>query len=822
MDEAGSGSSIVVTGLGLNTSIGNDVNSFWNSIKNGKSGIKEVQGMELEACNAKIGAQIDTFSKEYEELLAGNWNDRGLQLTLSALKQAVEHCRYNFDAELIDKKKVGVVIGTCSGGVYSGQKWIWNYVHNGVQHADPQDVLQYYYNTVSEMVSCVLEAKGPVMTISTACSSSNNAIGLASDLIASGKADMMFVGGYDPLTETVYHGFNSVDALDLNPCKPYSADRKGLTLGEGAGIIVLERKEHAMKRKVSMLGQVLGYGLAADGYHPTAPHPEGKGAARATTIALRHANITPTDVDYINGHGTGTTLNDVSETNAIIAALGDEAFQIPVSSTKAMTGHTLGASGVIEGIATLCSMNDGYLPPTIGLHKQDPQLPLDYVPNDCRAKEVNIAISNSFAFGGNNAVVIFGKPEIHRENKQSNHNIVITGIGGVTPSGSIQQHFWKSLMNPSDFTTDINTDKGKIYGTRKVGKINIKEVEQHFNRKEVRRLDRSGIISLFSVQQALEQAGIEMGKVNSERIGIVSGHAFSAFEHFIELYRPVLEKGQRVRPSVFPNSVYNGTAGYIAAQFQLLGPTSTFSGNQASSAMGLVQAYELLRKGDADVMVVLGSDAISDEFLDALSCTGVLSNEMPRPFDKDRKGVLASEAGVALILETEEHAKSRGANILARLSDYAIHSDAKIPNSQMENPDGIFNAMHDLTRSIPNEKPDYIFTSAAGSMDDRVEALAIQALFGEDFNHFTAIKSAIGETWGASSLLNVAASILSMKHGAVPATHHFIHPEQDIKVTPILDAKTDPSIHHTLVNSVNSGGTNFSFLIESYHENKEN
>ncbi|GFN32239.1 hypothetical protein PCURB6_24990 [Paenibacillus curdlanolyticus] len=571
---------VVVTGMGIVSAIGGDVDSFWEAIASGKSGITNVEHiLALDHCKSKLGAPILSFD-DTGLLLEQGYDDRGIRLTLAALEQATAQSRYR--ESLIDSDRVGVVIGTCAGGVGSGQRWLQQQ-HGGGHDPEPRLLRMYDYNTAAEVVSHVLNARGPVMTVSTACASSNNAIGVGWDWIREGKADIVFVGGYDSLLETVYSGFHSVDALDSSPCRPYSADRGGLSLGEGAAFLVLESRKSARRRNAAIKAAVLGYGLAADGYHPTAPHPEGAGAARAIRTALRNAGLEPGHIDYINGHGTGTLQNDQSETNAIMSVFGSDASRVPVSSTKAATGHTLGASGVIEGIATICAMEHRFIPPTVGLSNPDARLPLNFVGCEGRSADIRYALSHSFAFGGNNAVVVFAHPDAELPSQAvRQQSVVVTGIGIVTHAGVGKTNFWHTLTSKEEQTNhtkqlhlsiseDIETD-----------------ISQSFDRKDIRRMDRNTLFMLYGVLDALRDAllPIETDCARPQTIGIMTGHAHSVFEHFTELYRPMLEPDVRVRPSVFPNSVYNGAAGYIASHFQLLGPASTINGGGCQHGAG--------------------------------------------------------------------------------------------------------------------------------------------------------------------------------------------------------------------------------------------
>jgi len=260
---------------------------------------------------------------------------------------------------------------------------------------------------VTDVVARRLDVRGPRTTIMTACSSSATAIGYAADRVRLGHVDVALAGGAEGLCRLTYAGFSSLRATSPEPCRPFDAERKGLSLGEGAAILVLESYEHARARGAEILALVAGYGVSADAYHMTAPHPEGDGAARAMRAALADAGLDPSQVDYVNAHGTGTTHNDAAESAAVRRVLGAHAERTPLSSIKSMLGHTLGAAGAIEAVASVLAIARGFIPPTVNLRTPDPAFGLDYVPNTARNQPVSVVLSNSFAFGGNNTTLAF-------------------------------------------------------------------------------------------------------------------------------------------------------------------------------------------------------------------------------------------------------------------------------------------------------------------------------------------------------------------------------------------------------------------------------
>src|SRR5262249_51043850 len=305
---------------------------------------------------------------------------RGMEFSMRAAEEAMERCGVGVGP--VPPERWGVVIGTCNAGLLAGEEWYARRKRG--EQPDPRLVLLVEPQAFSEALASAFEIKGPVLSVDTACAASANAIGYAAELIREGHADAMLTGGADAFSDILIAGFNSLESLSPEPAAPYSIDRKGLSLGEGAGVLILMEADVAAELGAPVLAEVIGYGLSADGYHPTAPHPEGRGASRAIQTALRQAGVQPRAVDYVNNHGTGTAKNDTAETAATKVGLGDAAYHVAVSSTKSMIGHLLGGAGAAEAIVTVKAIENQVAPPTANFTEPDPECDLDYVPNEAR------------------------------------------------------------------------------------------------------------------------------------------------------------------------------------------------------------------------------------------------------------------------------------------------------------------------------------------------------------------------------------------------------------------------------------------------------
>lgn len=408
---------VVVTGMGAITPIGNDVKTFWGNIKIGKCGIEFIQAFDTSEFKIKIAAEVKDFNpRDVLDFKTVKRMDRFTQMGMAAAIEAVNDAGIN-NAQDNGKNDWGIILGTGIGGFLSIEKENKKILEKGPGRVSPFFIPMAICNIAAANIAIKFGIKGICDTIITACASGTSSIGSAFRILQQGQADLMLAGGSEAaITPLALAGFTSMGALasnnePKNASIPFDARRDGFVMGEGAGIIVLETLEHAKKRNAKIYAEVRGYGATCDAYHITAPAPGGEGGARAMQMAINDAEIKKEQVSYINAHGTSTPYNDRCETEAIKSVFGQKAYDIPVSSTKSMTGHMLGASGAVEAIICIKAMLEGFIPPTIGLKKQSPECDLDYVPLRGRNKELEYTLSNSFGFGGQNASLLIRKWE---------------------------------------------------------------------------------------------------------------------------------------------------------------------------------------------------------------------------------------------------------------------------------------------------------------------------------------------------------------------------------------------------------------------------
>lgn len=403
---------VVITVLGAITPLGNDVDTFWDSLKKGKNGIDIIDRFDVEKFTSKMAGLVRDFDPtDYIDRKEARRMDRFTQFAVAASRAAMENA--DLDSKKIDAERFGVIMGTGIGGLETLEHQTNILLTKGPNRVSPFFVPMMIANMAAGQVSIAVGAKGINTTVVTACASSTNAIGEAFKAIRFGDADVILTGGCEAtITPLALAGFCSMKALSTRnedpktASRPFDAHRDGFVMGEGAGILIMESYDHAVKRGANILAEVVGYGSTADAYHITAPAPDGEGGARAMKEAIRYAGIEPTMIDYINAHGTSTPYNDKYETEAIKTVFGDHAYKLKISSTKSMTGHLLGAAGGIEAIAVVKMLQEQYIAPTINYTTPDPECDLDYVPNVGSKADIEFALSNSFGFGGQNASII--------------------------------------------------------------------------------------------------------------------------------------------------------------------------------------------------------------------------------------------------------------------------------------------------------------------------------------------------------------------------------------------------------------------------------
>ncbi|MDT8976796.1 beta-ketoacyl-ACP synthase II [Paenibacillus sp. chi10] len=407
---------VVVTGMGVVTALGSDIETFWNNLLEGKSGVSHIEAFDVTDYPTQIAASVKDFNPEdFMDKKETRRMDRFVQFAVAASKNALEDAKLDV-REQTNPDRVGVIVGSGIGGLGTWEDQHTILMEKGVKRVSPFFIPMMIANMASGQVSITVGARGPNTAAVSACATGTHSIGDAYKIIQRGDADVMICGGAEATIRPIgMAGFCAMRAMSTRndeperASRPFDVDRDGFVMGEGAGVLVLESLEHALARGARIYGEVAGYGMSGDAHHMTEPDPTG--AALCMTRALADGELAPEQIDYINAHGTSTPVGDRSETKAIKSALGDHAYKTAVNSTKSMTGHLLGAAGGVEAVICSLVLQHGMIPPTINLENQDPECDLDYVPNVARKADVQVAMSNSFGFGGHNATIVLKKYE---------------------------------------------------------------------------------------------------------------------------------------------------------------------------------------------------------------------------------------------------------------------------------------------------------------------------------------------------------------------------------------------------------------------------
>ncbi|MDO0937276.1 beta-ketoacyl-[acyl-carrier-protein] synthase family protein [Streptomyces sp. DG2A-72] len=742
---------VVVVAVGAVTAQGDGADELWAGVRSGRTAIGPVRGLPMDGYLTGIGGEVSESRRpayDYLAAIGGTDREPALDFALAAAEEALAAAG---PLDAVPADRWGVAYGTCNGGLRSAEKLLRR-TRDGASGADDaRHFLLVPPHAAAEALSSAFGFKGPALSVNTACASGAHALAHAVETIRAGRADAMLVGGSDAFTETAFAGFTSLESLSVRPAAPYSKDRDGLSLGEGSGMLVLVEESLARAAGAPILAEILGYGLSADGYHATAPHPEGEGAARAIRGALRTAGLAAEDVGYINGHGTGTPKNDSAESNAVRAALGEAAEKTTLSSTKSMIGHLLGAAGAVEAIVTVLALREQTAPPTANFTELDPKCGLDAVPVTGRPLAMDAALSNNFAFAGANACVAFARPGNPFDEPPAplDEKVVVTGFGVISAAGSSAGELWETWTS------------GRALGAEEAG-LRVARADfdpaGHITPRERRRMDRLGQLAVAATRSALAHAGL----TPDERVGVVLGTGLGPMRSTEEFLLPVLDGDpSHASPAVFPNTVYNAAAGQVAMVVGTKGPTSTATAGHAAGASALTIAHDLLRRGHADAIVVPAAEDLSP---------GVLAAYRDLPLFSGRPGraYTLAEGGIALVLERESTARARGARILAEFAGHATASDAVGVGRWDAHGAGVDRAMRGALRQsgVRAEELTGIWANAAGiTVADAPEARATGRLAAEADCPVHTPKRTLGEPVGAGAQLSAVLALTGWGSG---------------------------------------------------------
>ncbi|GAA1980542.1 hypothetical protein GCM10009799_02080 [Nocardiopsis rhodophaea] len=743
--------SIVLTGLGLITGAGDDVEKNWSSIVAGASGIRTNRLFDTGELLTDWAGMVT--SPQAPEL------DRCYSLAATAIREALRTS--GLDLAAVDRGRVAVVVGSSLGAMPTLED-----VHRDLVHGRGLDVRRAAASQlpcVGDYIAAEFDLRGPRVVLSNACAASAVALGYAAELLWKGDADYVVCGGVDPLASLSAYGFSALGALDPEPCSPMSAST-GLTLGEGAGFMVVESADRAAERGAHALAELSGYGLSCDGYHQTAPDPSGKGACAAMAQALATAGLGPEEVDYLNLHGTGTPANDASEPKALKLLFGPSIP--PASSTKSMLGHTLGAAGAVEAVVSTLAIDRGTLPPTVNTRGADSPFGLDIVPGVGRAGGPDVVLSNSFAFGGNNASVVLnrpGRPSPSPRRTAPVRGVVVTGASGLAGAAASTAELAAALAEGRPCFDGVEYVEG--IGEVPVGRVDVTAATGKLNPSRARRMDPLSRLATAAVADLYARHGTP-SRAEAEATGIVFATGYGPVTSVLRFHEGVLRQGiTGANPSLFANTVVNAAAGHVAMLHRYRGYTATIANGGTSSILALQLAARVIARGAAERIMVVVADEFPEQ---ALATQARLPGyaRSARVAPGGRTGMVLSEGAAAILLESEEAAAARSADVLARVAGFgAAGEPAGI--GRIGRDGGAWARALRAAMAEAGASPEGIGTvvSAASGygLVDLAQARALE-LAGLADSPVVAPKAHLGETYGSAGALGLVAAL----SGAAP------------------------------------------------------
>ena len=706
---------VVITGLGVICAIGRDPEEFWLRLTSGEGGIQLIRDPAFASFEEQYAGQVPNewilaqLTADEAEL------DRTAQLAMVAARQALRQA--GLDLPVAGTDRFGVVLGKCQ--------------------ATPDAASRYQpMHRTADIVGDRLGAYGPRILVSTACAAGGNAVGLARDKILAGEADMVLAGGVDPLLFGTYAGFAGLHALSAGVCAPYSRS-DGLNLGEGAAFVLVEPLERALARGVEPLAEVAGYGLSADAYHATAPDPTGRGGASAVRRALADAGVSIEDVDYVNGHGTGTPANDTMEAKVMRVVFGERAGQVPTSSIKSFLGHTLGAAGAVETVASVLALRHDTAPPTIGFDTEAiARQGLDFVPNTARQMPIDVVVCNNYAFGGNNASLVLTTPGLPRTGRDAAFDpepVVITGLGPVTGLG----------VGISEITEAIGT------GRLAVGQGPDLTSRTFAPRAVWRHMNHLSRMAIAASRLAWEDAALKLPRTALNDVGVVFATAAGSVESTDDFDESVAADPGKPSALSFSNVVLNATGGAVCQALGLRGPTTTICNGGASASIALDCAVEMIRAGKAEVVLVVAAD-------ETVRPAGEESTASP--YDVSRGASVPGSAAVALVVESAAHCAARNGRPYATVLR-TRHATAGGGTER--------NGIRRSLAGMANQDVDLVLGAATGGPYDEEEAAELFAALPGAL--LTTSVGHTGDCQAATGAMNIALGALAIRDGVAPA-----------------------------------------------------
>lgn len=734
----------VVTGLGLINAIGNDVNECWTNALAGKTGIDVVKSVNADECYANLGAEVECADLDKYQGV-----DRATKLCLKASEEAFADAAIDITKE--DSSRFGVVMGSCVGGVVS----IENYVVNG---QNTEDIRKMAISSIANHVANRVGAGGVITNVGNACAAGTIPIAYACELIRAGVADMFIVGGADAFASVPFAGFTALHALSEQPCSPFN-HCNGITLGEGAGAIVVESYEHAQKRNAKIYCDVLAAGISSDAHHITAPREDGVGQMYAIRTAIAKSGVDAKEIGYVNAHGTGTGKNDNAEFLSLHTIFDETNDNLSVSSTKSMVGHCLGAAGAIEAVYAIKALTENKIPPTIGYSDEDLTVlaekagKIDFMPNTMKEKELNYVMSNSFAFGGSNASIIFGKQPGDVKETENDDPVYITGFGIVSPIGNGTENYIEKVKSGETIQgASVKASVDKV-------DFDKYDVKMAFYRK----LDKFSLMQVISGLEALSSAGIEIEEDKAEDYGMIIGTGDGPITTVYQFQEHITENGTKAGSAFnFPNTVYNAAGGYLSIKTNMRGYNVTVTNGAQSGMTSLCYAYNELRQNHAKFMLATGTDENSEVMEKLYGQLGLVADGEAKLYGNT--GMALSDGSTTIALEGAEFANARGAKKYAEVAGYgmshAITEYGVLAGTESSLEAAIASALK--MAGIDASKIDAVYGFGDGIGEvDTIEKNVYGKLFDAKLPVHN-VRSYVGESRSAAGTLSIAHAALTL------------------------------------------------------------
>ncbi len=651
--------------------------SFRDALKEGKTGIREHSGI-FKNRNIFAGIVPDFDPEQYFTTDECETFDRTAQMGYIAAKSAMNDAKIPDTAQ---RDRIALALGTSHGGRSQMDRFVLQ-GSDLEQSGMPKRLLvtAAHFQQTSAVIS-KLDVHGPSATLSNACSSSGAAIACGLEWLLSGKCDYAIVGGADGFSRLTFAGFDALGAMADGPCAPFS-EPVGLSLGDGAGFLVLETMEQAEARGATIHAELWGYGLSWDAYHITAPEPSGEGMNRAIQMAVDRAGTPASEIEYVNVHGTGTRSNDLAETVGLLRYFNGS--PPPVSATKSQTGHMLGASSVMGVITSVLGMQSDWLPPTSNFTTPRSGCEIDVIPNHSRPKQWSCFMAQSAAFAGANAVVIGGKPKANRVSvKAEDDDIVISGMGVVSPLGCSLDRFADAITQQQSGLRPVSDFDASDCRCQLAGMVTDFNARKLMPTLNLRRVDRIAAYATIAASLSLQHAKLWPLQSRADRTGLIVGVARGAATSYERYLQSVAgEKWESGSAVYFPNLVMSSVGGQVSANLGIKGITSSLVGSTSAGLQALLHAWELFRRNPSqDAVVIVGADEIAPLYyrlFDRLQQLAPTQNGESQfiPYDSSSSGMVLGEGGAALVIERASRVRARGGRILAKLSGSGLTQDA--------------------------------------------------------------------------------------------------------------------------------------------------